>query len=251
MDRLNVLKVSSVRKTYPADGGEKVVLDSVSLSVDAGDVVCLLGLNGSGKTTLLKIISGSVLADSGEVEVAGTRLSSDPDATLRRVWFSPGDEHSFYGRLSGRENLSFFGTLRGLTDARIAERLNALEAPLSLAEVLDVPYQKSSSGMKQRLSLSRALLGEPSLLLLDEPTKSLDPLMADRFREFMKRESGARRGAVIWSTHQADEAWEMASAIAVLDRGRIAAYGTPDELIKSTGSAGPKDAFRALLRRGA
>lgn len=246
------LDIRGLCKSYRAGPDRKLVLDSVSLAAEAGSIVCLLGVNGSGKTTLLKILTGLVLPDSGDVEVGGVSLAAFPETVQRRVGFSPGEERSFYGRLTGRENLAFFGALRGLSGSGVKERLEALERPLRLRELLDTPYQQSSAGMKQRLSLARAMLDEPLVLLLDEPTKSLDPLLADRFRAYVRETfAGSGRRLVIWATHQADEAWESGTEIVVLNAGRVAAQAAPRELLRRCGAATPKEAYRRFVQEAA
>lgn len=253
MDRIGPEKprlvvARGLAKAFPESNGKRVAaLDGVDLSVPGGVLVCLLGANGSGKTTLLKVLAGLVPPDQGRVEVAGFDVSLSPDEVRRRTGFSPGEERSFYGRLTGLENLRFFGSIRGIGQDALYARLGQLEKALTLKEILAAPYQKTSSGMKQRLSLARALLHEPPVLLLDEPTKSLDPSSSDSLRMHIKKQFLEDGRAVLWSTHNIEEAWETGGEIVILSRGRIAARGSPDDLLERAKTSEPREAYRRLI----
>lgn len=211
-------------------------LDRVSLALPPGRLLCLVGPNGSGKTTLLKILAGLVLPDSGR--------ASAPEP----IGFSPGEERSFYARLSGLENLRFFAALRGLGAVELEARLEELKNPLALEDVLASTYQKASAGMKMKLSIARALLHRPRLLLLDEPTKSLDPDSCERIRALVKAEySGKPERLALWSTHRLEEAWGLGTEIALLSKGRLAAFGTPEDLLRRSGADTPAGAYRRLV----
>ncbi len=246
------LRVDGLIKTFPAPRERRRVLDGVTFSAGAGSIVCVLGPNGAGKTTLLKVLGGLLSADAGRFELGGADVAGRPWEAAAAAGFSPGEERSFYGRLSGLENLRFFARLRGLDEAGLRRRLGQLEAPLELAEVLPIRYQEISAGMKQRLSLARALLHEPALLILDEPTKSLDPAAAGRVAAWVRGEYAGRSGRlVLWSTHRLDEAWTTASEILVLARGRAAACAAPPELLRTAGTQEPAEAYRRLCGEGA
>ncbi len=217
-----MLRASQLTKTFHSEAGPRRALDGVDFELAGGEVLCLLGENGSGKTTLLKTLCGLVLPDSGRAQVAGFDLEASPDEARRRTGFSPGEERSFYGRLSALENLRFFARLRGLDEGALRRRLDALEEPLGLAVLLGLPAQKLSAGMKQRLSLARALLHEPQVLLLDEPTKSLDPAAAERLRGLVAEQYRGRSDRlVVWSTHDLAEARQTGTLTAVLSAGRL------------------------------
>jgi len=179
-----------------------VALDGVTLAVGAGEVVMLLGANGSGKTTLLKCLAGLVVPSAGRATVAGHDCA-DGGAPLRRdAAYVPADPRSFAWRLSGRENLLFFGRLHGWGGAALRERVDAALARVGLDGARRVA--EYSSGMRQRLSLARALLGRPRVLLLDEPTTGVDPRAADEIRALLaaRRDEGA---ALLWATHSSDD----------------------------------------------
>jgi ABC-2 type transport system ATP-binding protein len=196
-------------------------LDGVSFDVERGEVVALLGPNGAGKSTLLRILGTTILADSGTVTVGGRDVVSDAIGARRSLGVMIGDERSHYWRLSGRRNLAFFSALAGMTRGDAAVRTQQLLEQVGLAEAADRRVGEYSSGMRARLSLARALLADPPLLLLDEPTRTLDPLSASRFRGSIAQLAGERRAGVLFATHNLHEAVAISTRILVLSAGRI------------------------------
>ncbi len=228
------LKRRSLRELVmrPFGRAERVIaLREVALEVRRGEIFGLLGPNGAGKTTLLKILAGLVLPTEGRALVAGIDVAVDDQAVKRAIGFVTSDERSFYWRLTGRENLHFFGGLCGLDPRgrrrRAAELLDAME----LAPVADQQFLGYSSGMKQRLAIARALLHDPPILCLDEPTRSLDPIAAKHLRRFvvdrLNREGGK---TILLATHNLQEAEELCARLAVLDRGRVLRRGSLAEI---------------------
>ncbi|MGZ6246988.1 MAG: ABC transporter ATP-binding protein [Vulcanimicrobiaceae bacterium] len=210
---------------------KRCALVDVSFSVRAGECFGVLGPNGAGKTTLIKMISTLVVPDSGSLTVDGHDAVREAAQLRRRIGLCPSDERSFYGRLTGRENLRFFGALAGIPLRKLERKIADLAELLGIGDRLESRVQGYSTGMRQRLSLIRALLCDPALLILDEPTKALDPLAALEFRGFIRdrlmRETGT---TVMLATNQLDEAWAMCDRIAILHNHTIAALGTPYEL---------------------
>lgn len=202
--------------------GALCALDQIHLSVPWGGVVALLGPNGAGKSTLLRILGTTVLPDRGRVEVAGYDVVSQPVLARRSVGLVLGDERSWYWRLSGRDNLEFFAALHGLRRMTAQARADELLASVGLAEAADRRFDRYSSGMRARLSLARALLCEPPVLLFDEPTRTLDPLAAASFRQEVRAQAGAGR-AVLFATHDLHEAAALADQVVVLVKGRVRA----------------------------
>jgi ABC-2 type transport system ATP-binding protein len=212
------------------------VLRGISLEIKAGEFFGLLGPNGAGKTTLFKILATLILPDAGMVEVAGADAVIDP-ATVRRV-LTPviADERSLYWRLTGLQNLELFASLYGIEAADQTRVATELLDKVGLTHAANQMVGTYSSGMKQRALIARALLSRPSVLLLDEPTRSLDPVSARDFRRFLRDEVVGRQGCtVILATHDADEALELCDRLAVLDRGRLVAQGTARELAAIAG----------------
>jgi ABC-2 type transport system ATP-binding protein len=211
---------------HPFDRRTVTALNGLDLRVERGRVFCLLGPNGAGKTTLIKILATLVLPDGGRAGVDGHDVARDPAAAKSAVGYAVNDERSFYWRLTGRQNLEFFGALYGLAgqarDRRIAEVLKLA----GLEEAADLRFNAYSTGMRQMLAFARALLADAAILLVDEPTRSLDPLAADRIRAFLRDELAGRRGkTVLWATHDLGEAADYAQDIAVISKGRIRLRG--------------------------
>jgi len=205
-----------------------LALNAVSMAIQAGEIVGLIGQNGAGKTTLLKVIAGLILPNAGQVMVAGVRAGTrEARAAIGLV---TADERSFYWRLSGRENLRFFAALHGLQGDRFEQRLRALSEGLGLKQVLDPPVRTLSSGNRGRLALARGLLHEPSVLLLDEVARSLDPGAAAKLRRLL-REIVAQTGlAALYATHDLYEVERLCDRVILLEEGGVRAEGPYSEI---------------------
>ncbi|MBP7126078.1 ABC transporter ATP-binding protein [Myxococcota bacterium] len=206
-------------------------LQDLDLAVPEGSVVALVGPNGAGKTTLLKLLAGLVLPTSGEARVLGLDPERNPLEIRRQVGYCITEGRSFFLRLSGRENLRFFGALAGLVgdprDRRIGELLEELE----LADVADRQVLSYSDGMRQRLALARALLHGPRLLLLDEVSRGLDPRLRSRVHSLVRDDLARnRRVTVLWASHQMEEVEALSDRVLAMDRGRLVADGTFGEV---------------------
>ena len=212
----------------PFGRAERVTaLTGIGFEVRAGEIFGLLGPNGSGKTTLLKILACLVLPNAGRALVDGLDVARHDRAVKRLVGFVTADERSFYWRLTGRENLHFFATLYGLGAAQARTRADELVSAMDLAGVADQQFMSYSSGMKQRLAIARALLHDPPILCLDEPTRSLDPIAAKHLRRFIVEELNARHGrTILLATHNLQEAEEICGRLVVLDRGHVIRQGS-------------------------
>jgi len=206
-----------------------VALDGVSFSVEEGEMVALLGANGAGKTTLLKTVATLVIPDGGEAMVAGHALSQEIDVR-RSIGLVTSEERSFYWRLTGRENLAFFAAMHGLDSRQLEERLRELSAAFQLEPFIDRRFDACSSGMKQRLALARALLHRPRLLLLDEPTRSVDPIESQALHAAILQLVNEDGTAVLLVTHNLGEAQKLCRRFLVMQSGRLSFDGTPSEL---------------------
>ena len=232
----------------PAGGGETALeveglsrsfgttraLSRVSLQVRMGEVHALLGPNGAGKTTLLRVLAGLVDPDAGEIHVLGRPARDLPYRTARRLFgVVPSGDRSFYLRMSGLENLVFFARLHGLRRARALERAwECLEA-VGLADVGRAWLGTYSHGMHKRLSVARALLTHPAVLLVDEATHDLDPEGARRIRALVS--AAAREGAgVIWATQRVEEIRGFADRVTLLHRGEVRFAGSVARLIATS-----------------
>ena len=208
---------------------EKVVLKGINLQVEEGKIFGILGPNGAGKTTLLSILSTLLLPDQGKVEVLGIDNIKNGHRIREKVNISSGNAN-FLWSLSVKENLHFYGMLYGLTGKRKEEKVESLIALFDLEEHCDDTFDRLSTGMKQRLSLAKSLLNDPSLLFLDEPTVGLDPDVSIRIREQIRSIQKERGMTVLLTTHNMKEAEYLCDRIAFLKEGEILATGSAEEL---------------------
>jgi ABC-type multidrug transport system ATPase subunit len=205
-------------------------LDKVSFSIPKGSVLAILGPNGAGKTTLLKILSTLIVPDAGTAAINGFRLGKEDGMIRSSIGLVTSSERGFYPRLTGKQNLEFFAALYGFSGKRAVTRTG------ELYKLFKIDYQNKrfdsySTGMQQNFALMRALIHEPELLLLDEPTKSLDYTAALTLRTFIKeRLVKEQKKTVIFTTHHMDEATDFADLFLILHKGKVYAFGTLAEL---------------------
>ena len=228
MDSQKLLQIQNLSKSY----GETPALDRFSLDMERGEVLGLLGPNGAGKTTLISILSGTLPGFSGSVTFQGKNLFSDR-SLKNRLGIVPQDM-AFYEELSAMDNLLFWGGLYDISRSELKRRAEELLKSVELSDRAKEPVKRFSGGMKRRLNVAIGLLHSPDLLLLDEPTVGIDVQAKVSILEIIKR-VGREGTAVIFTTHQLAEVEETCSRIAIMDRGRILAQGTLDELIKTIG----------------
>jgi ABC-2 type transport system ATP-binding protein len=196
-------------------------LEGVTLDVEPGEVFGVMGPNGAGKTTLLKVLSTLILPSSGSARVNGSDLVQGAHAVRRSVGIATGEERGFYWRLTGMENLEFFAGLRGVAPHEARERASeALEMVDLLPRAMD-PVIRYTTGMRQRLSLARALLARPRVLLLDEPTRSLDPMAAQAVQGLVRRLATEDHITVMIATHNLEEAEAVCTRVAILSDGTV------------------------------
>ena len=208
-------------------------LKAVTLSVRRGEFFGLLGPNGAGKTTLFRLLATSVLPDGGSATVNGFDVVRQPGSVRRQLTPVLANERSLNWRLSAVDNLLLFAAFYGVHGAAARERIREVLDVVALADSGEKMVANFSSGMRQRLLIARALLSRPNVLLLDEPTRSLDPISARSFREFVRRELCERSGAtVLLATHSTEEALHFCDRVGVLHRGELLAVGTPDSLLR-------------------
>ncbi|MDG0812561.1 ABC transporter ATP-binding protein [Cohnella rhizosphaerae] len=218
-----------------------MILREVSLRIGRGELFGLLGPSGSGKTTLIKLITGIDAADEGRIAILGERVPSLP--LLGRIGYMA-QADALYGELTAKENLMFFGAMFGLGGSRLTERIGATLATVGLAQEAGKLVSRFSGGMKRRLSLAVALLHEPELLILDEPTVGIDPAL--RVSIWTSLLALRERGTtIVLTTHVMDEA-ERCDRIGLLREGSLTAVGHPDALKARTGAATIEEAFIRL-----
>jgi len=262
---MSAISISNLSKTYPVpfrrlraffrrpvkDPVE--ALRDVSFAVETGEIFGLIGRNGAGKTTLTKIVATLVQPTTGTVSVRGHDSVDHDEQVRREIGLATAEERSFYWRLTAEQNLLFFARLHGLSDARAKQRIQELFAKLELDEVARRRFGEMSTGNKQRLAVARALLASPPVLLLDEPTRSLDPLAAERMREMIR--SLAQQDppvTILFTSHNLAEVETLCARVAIISRGRIRAIDTPkklrdltsgSEMVHITVSGGEKISF--------
>src|SRR5712692_8748275 len=243
-DDLVAVSVDGVSKTYPVPflRLKKLLrrkfkppveaVRNVSFNVHEGEIFGLIGPNGAGKTTLTKIIATLGQPTSGQVMVRGHDSVRDDEIVRRNVGLAGAEERSFYFRLTSEQNLLFFARLYGLSGSTARQRIDELLALFELEELRARRYAELSTGNKQRLSVARAMLASPPVLLLDEPTRSLDPLAAARMRATIKSlaQSSGRRATVFLTSHNLAEVEELCDRVAVISKGEIRALDTPAKL---------------------
>lgn len=234
--------VEHIDKTFPAAFGyaswikyrgnppRRAALSDVSFDVRRGELFGLLGANGAGKSTLLRLLSGLVVPDRGHMVVNGVDAVREPLRMRRQIGLCTGEERSFYFRLTARENLDYFGALAGLTNARRAERIRDVARAVDLENDLDRRFDGFSAGMRQRLAVARALLADPEILLLDEPTRAVDPVHALELRRLVRELVECYGKTIVLATNLLDEAWELCDRVAVLREGQIVTIAAPNEL---------------------
>ena len=225
-------------------------LDGVSFTVGAGEILALVGANGAGKSTLLRVLATLLVPTRGHACVAGHDVEREPAAVRRRIGFHTGSDAAFYSRLTGRENLEFFAALNNLDRADASKSIAQVTELLGLGASLDKQIRTLSTGNVHRLGLARALLHRPSVLLLDEPTRSLDPLTAAEFRRFLKNELVRQRGTtLIFASHTPPEIEQIAGRMALLHEGKLAAWDAPHRVMEQAGSQTLEEAMERLTGR--
>jgi len=226
-----IVQFQNIVKRY----GAFTAVDGLTLDISSLGIFALLGPNGAGKTTLIKLLMGMLQPTSGELIVGGLSAFRDAVEVKRLVGYLP-DEPVFYDFMRGREIIRFIGEMHGLDRRTIEERGGALAERLLIADALDEFADNYSRGMKKKLGLIGALLHEPALVVLDEPTNGLDPhgtlVLHDLMREIVQQGR-----SVLFSTHLLDQAERLCSHVAVVNRGRLAAEGTLAELQSRFGAS--------------
>src|SRR5712672_222496 len=235
------LRAAHLRKVY----GSVTALDGVSCTVNRGEIVGLLGPNGAGKTTTINMVLGVLAATTGSVEIDGIDISKQRARALAKTNFA-----AVYAALPGNltviENLRFFGLLYGVDSLRI--RVEELLRQFDLAHLRQTKCGLLSSGEQTRAALAKALINRPQLLLLDEPTASLDPSAAQLIRAKIKKPATENRCGILWTSHNMNEVEEVCDRVLFLSRGKVLLEGDPQTLPQEHGSATLEDLFIRVAR---
>jgi ABC-2 type transport system ATP-binding protein len=228
----NLTKVFRQMNTYrdlvlqPFRNKKFAALSDVSINVEQGELSSLLGPTGAGKTTLLKIICNLVLPTSGSAFVNGQDVTINGKHIRKSIGYVLSDERSFYWRLTGRQNLKLFSVLNNLSSFEAGKRINEVLKVTDMTDYIDNMFKNYSSGQRQKMAIARGLLTDPQILIMDEPTKSLDPGVTLHLREFIKKDLVQQKGkTVFFATHNLSEAEELSDRITIIHKGKIAACG--------------------------
>ena len=237
----NVLRVVELRKDY----GETMAVDGISFEVARNEVLGLLGPNGAGKTTTINMILGILEPSSGTIRIEGVDLATNRSRALERTNFA-----AVYAALPGNltvyQNLRVFGMLYGVSS--LQERIATLLEQFDLEKLRNVKYGLLSSGEQTRVSLAKAMLNDPALLLLDEPTASLDPATAREVRAKIRQSALNGTGGVLWTSHNMHEVEDVCDRVLFLSHGRILLEGDPKTLPREHGKETLDDLFIAVAR---
>jgi ABC-2 type transport system ATP-binding protein len=238
---MDAIRVHDLTKRYR----ETLAVDAISFAVAPGQTVGLLGGNGAGKTTTIALLLGLLIPTAGSIHVLGHDMARDRFAALARMNFSS-PYVALPARISVRENLRVYGHLYNVP--RLEARIGELAAELDLTEFLDRPAGQLSAGQKTRVALAKSLINRPDVLLLDEPTASLDPDSADLVRGWLERYRAESGCAILLASHNMAEVERLCTQVLMLKKGRIVDRGSPDELLARYGREDLEEVFLDIAR---
>ncbi len=228
-----MLKIDNLKKKY----GQSIALDGLSMNVEDGNLYGFVGPNGAGKTTTIKIITGLLLPDSGLVTIDDIDVTREPGRIREKIGYVP-DFFGIYDNLKVSEYMEFFASCYGLYGLKARRRCMMLLEQVRLSEKTDFYVEGLSRGMKQRLSLARALIHNPSLLIMDEPTAGLDPRTRLEFRQILK-ELREQKKTILISSHILPELSEVCTDIGIVDQGRVVLEGAMDDILNQINVSSP------------
>lgn len=241
---------NALSQFFTKKGKATLAIERINFKVKAGEVFGLIGPNGAGKTTILKILSTLVWPTKGTAYINGYDILTQSERVKSSVGLISGDERSFYWRLTSRQNLEFYAAFYNIPPRDAKPMVNSLMELLQI-EAPDKRVGEYSTGMRHRLSIARSLLSNPPILLMDEPTKSLDPTSAHQLRLFIKETlCGKQNKGVVIATHNLAEATEICDRIGIINQGRLLALGNVEELRTRAGvprEASLEEVYHRLL----
>jgi len=238
----NSIEVINLSKSYKT----KKAVNNISFKIDENEIVGLLGPNGCGKTTTIGMILGLLKPTSGQVLINGKNIENNKISILHKMNFiSPYIE--LPKKLTVKQNLIVYGKLYNIKN--LNERINFLSEKLRLGDLLDKITGELSSGQKNRVSLAKALINDPTVLLLDEPTAALDPETADFIRTFLEKHKEEKKISVLLASHNMDEVKRLCNSVMMMKDGNIVDSGTPEDLIKKYGQKNLEEVFLEIVRK--
>ncbi len=229
------VEVKDLRREFKTKSGPVVALEGVSLEVKEGEILGVLGPNGAGKTTMIRILSTLLMPTSGYAKVMGNDVEHEPEKVRRVINMASGAEKAGYDFISAKKNLWFFSQLYGIPSAEAERRIAYLAEMLEFTKYLDRKFYALSTGYRQRATIARAFINEPKVVFLDEPTIGLDVMTARSIREFLDAEARKNGRTILLATHNMAEVEAICDRVAIIDKGKIIAGGTPDDLKRSLG----------------
>jgi ABC-2 type transport system ATP-binding protein len=230
------VQVSELRRVFQTRNSPVVALDGISFEVEEGEIFGVLGPNGAGKTTTIRILSTLLLPTSGWAKVMGFDVSIEPEKVRHVINMASGAEKAGYDFISARMNLWFFSQLYGIPSDVANKRIDELSELLGLTKHLHQKFYALSTGYRERATIARAFINDPKVVFLDEPTIGLDVMTALRIRDFLKIQARENGRTIMLATHNMAEAESICDRIAIIDRGKIIAIGSPDSLKRSLGA---------------
>jgi len=240
-----MIEVRDLSKSFPGPDGPKRAVDSIHFTVRPGEVFGLLGPNGAGKTTTLRILCTVLKPTCGSANVAGFDVITQPSEVRRHVGFLSANT-GVYDRMTAWEMVEYYGRLYDIPDEVLQPRMNDLFSTLQMHDFRDVPGGKMSTGMKQKVSIARALVNDPPVLIFDEPTAGLDVLVQRAVLESIKQLRG-RGKTILFSTHIMREVEKLCDRVAVMARGKVVACGTLEDLRQMYRQDDLEELFFALV----
>ena len=238
----NSIEVINLSKSYKT----KKAVNNINFKIDENEIVGLLGPNGCGKTTTIGMILGLLKPTSGQVLINGKNIENNKISILHKMNFiSPYIE--LPKKLTVKQNLIVYGKLYNIKN--LNERINFLSEKLRLGDLLDKITGELSSGQKNRVSLAKALINDPTVLLLDEPTAALDPETADFIRTFLEKYKEEKKISVLLASHNMDEVKRLCNSVMMMKDGNIVDSGTPEDLIKKYGQKNLEEVFLEIVRK--
>jgi len=249
------VEVSDLRREFKTKGSPVVALDGVSLKVGEGEIFGVLGPNGAGKTTMIRILSTLLLPTGGWAKVMGYDVEHEPEKVRRVINMASGAEKAGYDFISAKKNLWFFSQLYGIPSQTAEKRIMELSEMLGLTKYLDRKFYALSTGYRQRATIARAFVNEPKVVFLDEPTIGLDVMTARSIRKFLQEQARRSNRTIILASHNMAEVEAICDRVAIIDKGKIIAAGTPEDLTRSLGAPAlvmevspPQSGFEMLSR---
>ena len=230
------VEVSGLSREFKTKGSPVAALDGVSLKVGEGEIFGVLGPNGAGKTTMIRILSTLLLPTGGWAKVMGYDVEHEPEKVRRVINMASGAEKAGYDFISAKRNLWFFSQLYGIPSEIAEKRIMELSEMLGLTKYLDRKFYALSTGYRQRATIARAFVNEPKVVFLDEPTIGLDVMTARSIRGFLQEQARRSNRTIILASHNMAEVEAICDRVAIIDKGKIIASGTPDDLKRSLGA---------------